>query len=477
MVTKNKKILNKFNISKRKNKRKKTLKRFKGGAATALGTVAAGIAGTALSGASGLNIGRRVEEAASKLASPIRRGISDTGTVATEVVSGIGSTISSMKDVIKQKFLTTMEKIKDNTNVSKDGINLINYCNNYKRNKNIDEFKEKVKGIGNGLQLCLSKEDKQNRKYPYLFTVFKILGYEDNLKKALEFVLNTAKFSKNDILNVIDHKETNCIHYCAHRGLLNGLKLVLDTDNYLDDESKDYSLNCWNKYNYNPLHYALKGNHNNNPDIVSFLLDQDTKGYYRSNQTNLDDSSKLYSTFLLNQKRNKKYNILLDMMKVLIDENLMLPIGKDFVDTNSRNIFNDMLKYIQEKELQYVLQLSHLNDHSVNFYQCPDHDVSQLANEDISNEHIEFNSDSDNEGDIDEDGDKFENTPKEIEVFSTTEDIENSKDENLKGDIITNKIPSGEDIKILEEQGEYKKIKYGPTEGWIRKFDLLTPEK
>ena len=221
----------------------------------------------------------------------------------------------------------------------------------------------------------------------------------------------------------------------------------------------------------------MKGNHNNNPDIVSFLLEQDTKGYYRSNQTNLDDSSKLYSTFLLNQKRNKKYNILLDMMKVLIDENLMLPIGKDFVDTNSRNIFNDMLKYIQEKELQYVLQLSHLNDHSVSFYQCPDHDVSQLANEDISNEHIEFNSDSDNEGDIDEDGDKFENTPKEIEVFSTTEDIENSKDENLKGDIITNKIPAGEDIKILEEQGEYKKIKYGPTEGWIRKFDLLTPEK
>lgn len=477
MVTKNKKVLNKIKISKKKNKKKKTLKRFKGGASVALGTVAAGIAGTALSGASGFNIGSRVEEAASRFASPLRKGIADTGTVAKEVVSGIGSTISSMKDVIKQKFLNTMEKIKDNTSVSIDGKNLINYCNNLKRNNNLDEFREKIKGIGNRLQLCLSKEDKQNKKYPYLFSVFKILGYEDKYKKALEFVLNSAGFTKNDILNVIDDKESNCIHYCAHRGILNGLKLLLDDDKYLDDESKDYSLNSWNKYKYNPLHYALKGNHNNNPDIVSFLLEQDTKGYYRSNQTNLDDSSKLYSTFLLHQKRNKKYHILKEMMEILIDENMMLPIGKDFVDTNSRNIFNDMLKYIQEKELQYVLQLSHLNDHSVSFYQCPDHDVSQLTNEDMNNEHIDFNSESDNEGDIDEDGDKFENTPKEIEVFSTTEDIENSKDENLKKDIITIKIPSGEDIKILKEQGEYKQIKYGPTEGWVRKLDLLTPEK
>lgn len=480
MVTKRRKIMNRLKISKKKNnKKKKTLRNFKGGAAAALGTAAAGVAGTALAGATGLKIGSKIEEVSERLASPLKRGISDTATVAQEVVSGVSNTFSSIKDVVNKNYQTIKNRIKDNTFVNKDVNSLVNYCQAYRQDTDLETFKDRVKSLGSSrLKDCLCKEDKKNRKYPCLFTVLKILGYR--FKKAAEFVLTSANFSRNEILDVIDEKETNCIHYCSYRGLLPILKIIFEDNDYLDDEKKEFSLNCWNKQKYNPLHYALKGNHRNNPDIVDFLLKMDTKGYYHDFENNLDESAKSYFTFLLHQKKNKSFSILKKMMENLIDHNLQLPIGKDFVETNSVNIFNNIIKYVQDKELTYSLQLSHLNDHSVNFYQCPNQDPSHLVNEenlDIPLEDSEFNFDSDNEDDIDEDGDKFINTSKEIEVFSSPEDIENSNNETLKKDIISSRIPSGKEIKILDEKGEYNKVKYGPTEGWVRKLDLLTPKK
>ena len=463
-----------------KNKKKKSLKKKYSGGSNLLGA-AAGIVGAAgVASAAGLKPGAVVDNTVEKVISPFKKGIMDVKTSAEEIRQGIGSSISAIKDVIRSNYNLMREKIKDNTGIGNDVNKIENICDGYrKQTYNLADFRNKISGFRDRLKHCFYYTSNKNN-YPFLFTILNLLGTHDKTKAGLQYILNESKLDKNEILNIINNDDTNCIHYCSLKGLLNPLKEIL-SDKYLDEENIEHSLNIWNKKKLNPLHYALKCKSKLGPDILRFLIEHDNNENYKNMETNFDESSKLYTSFLLRQK-NKKYSLAFDMMKILINENFKFPLGKDFIETNNVRILNDMKNYIEEQELKYIQQLSHLNDLSVNFYQCPDQSNGLLEDnynndfqdeDDYNDDFIDSDSDS-----INEEGNSVAKINKNVTVFENYDDILNNEDkiDNYdKFDVNTTKIKSGNTVEILEDKGQFIKIKFGPTRGWIRKVDLSSP--
>lgn len=467
----------KFNNKRSSKNNKKVIRKkkfsHKGGM---LGKVAAaGLLGAAAAQASGINIGEMADTAVQSAVSPIKKIGSQVTETAKDITSGLGKVFSSIRDNFRSNYEKTWEKIKGNNQYYLDGKSILSMCKQL--NKGViddDFFKKNIDTFKNSLFNIVSFKNRDNRDLPFFFDILRYLGFKNSLRNSLEYLIEKTDFDANQILEIVDKNNSNCIHYCSNRGLLNPLRIILNDNDYLDDDMKKFSLISHNDKNLNPLHYALKGNHRDIPDVVLLLIDSDKDNSYTTEETNFNDRNEQYTTFLLKNKYNKKFDIIMKIMEHLIEYNFQLPIGKDFTDTNSQQLFSSIKNYIQDRELQYTLQLSHLNDHSVNFYHCPHENLPKNMNDEFDNEEYDMDDDdiSDN-SDVDEDGQSLKTLDKDITVYESIQDIQDIENNNLREKADTIKIPSGEKISLKKIDGDYQKIKYGPISGWVRRLELL----
>lgn len=468
----------KYNNKKNSRNNKKVIRKkhisHKGGM---LGKVAAaGLLGTAAAQASGINIGEMADTAVQNTVAPIK----NIGTQMTEnaksLTTAVGKTLNSIKQSILSNAQELRKKIKGNSQLQINGRAILDDCRNLKNGTtNIDSFLKRVSVHKDNLFNILACENLKNKNTPFFFDIIRQLGYDDNLKPALFRLMQLANFNDiNNILMIVDKNESNCVHYCCFRGIYNPLKIILED---ILGEHKEFSLRCLNKKNLNPLHYALKSNHRDTPHIVELLIDNDHSNTFKDDDNNFDNRNQQYCSFLLNNKHNKKSNLINEIMVKLIEANFQLPIGKDFTDTNSYDVFNYIKDYIEKKELQYALQLSHLNDHSVNFYHCPSDILPEKEIIEDNSDHeddLDFDESSSEDNDIDEDGHSLKKLDKEITVYESIKDIMDRENDNLRDhEIQTTKIPPGEKIILKKKEGDYQKIKYGPITGWVRRLELL----
>lgn len=465
----------KNSINKKKVIRKKNIS-HKGGM---LGKVAAaGLLGTAAAQASGVNIGEMLDSGVQNATAPIKNVGAQIAENAKSLTSAVGKTLNSIKQSILSNAEELKKKIKGNSQLQLHGRTILDDCKNLKNGTiEPDNFEKKLRVHKDNLFNILACENSNNRDIPFFFDILRQLGYDDNLKSSLYRLIELSNFNNdNNILMIVDKNESNCFHYCCFRGIYNPLEIILENFDFLG-EHKEFSLRCLNKKNLNPLHYALKSNHKDTPHVIKLLIDNDIYNSYKDDDNNFDNRNQQYSSFLLNNKHKKKNSLINEIMIKLIENNFQLPIGKDFTDTNSYDIFSFIKDYIEKKELQYSLQLSHLNDHSVNFYQCPSDKLPEKEIvEDNTDDEDDFNydeSDTDND-DIDEDGHSLKKLDKEITVYESIKDIMDLENDNLRNyEIKTTKVPAEKMIILKRKEGDYQKIKYGPITGWIRRLELL----
>lgn len=472
MVTK-KNLKSQITLRKKKNsqrgskKRKKLKKRknsFRGGMIQAAALGAAGILGAQATG-----ITDRLKE---NVLDPAKRKLTQATETAKDVSTGFMNFFSSIRDNFRTQYDKTYEKIKGNEQYFIDGKSVLALCKQLNRDLIDDEnFKKNIDSFKNTLIHILYFKNRDNHDNPFFFD---ILRYLANNRNALEHLIEKSGFKIDQILEIVDKNNSNCIHYCSLKGLIEPLDLILNNRDYLSDDMKQFSITSQNNKNLNPLHYALRSNHKDTPDIVDLLLKKDTNNSFQSEDTNFNDDNERYTTFLLKNKYNKKFDLTLRIMEILIDYNFQLPIGKDFTDTNSQQLFRNIKEIIQNKELQYTLQLSHLNDHSVNSYYCPQESININNNDGIElDDDIDVDDISDT-SDIDEEGDAHKKLEKDITIYESIKDIEDIENNVLRKEKVdTIKVPAGESITLKRKEGDYQKIKYGPINGWVRRLELL----
>lgn len=468
-----KKIYNKKNS---KNKKKVIHKKHISQKGGMVGKVAAaGLLGTAAAQASGVNIGEMLDSGVQRVTAPI----TNVGTQMTEnaksLTSAVGKTFNSIKESILNNAQELKKKVKGNSQLQIHGRAILDDCRNLKNGTtDVNSFVKRIRVHKDNLFNILACENSNNKNTPFFFDILRQLGYNDNLRNALFELLRISNFNDtNNILMIVDKNESNCIHYCCFRGIYNPLRMIFDS---ISGEQKEFSLRCVNKKNLNPLHYALKSNHKDTPDVVELLIDNDNNNSFKDDDNNFDNRNQQYCSFLLNHKHNKKSHLINNIMIKLIESNFQLPIGKDFTDTNSYDVFNFIKNHIEEKELQYSLQLSHLTDHSVDSYKCPSDNLpeKEIVEDNSDNDDFDYDESESENDDIDEDGHLQKKLDKEITVYESIKDIMDRENDNLREhDIKTTKIPPGENIILKKKEGDYQKIKYGPINGWIRRLELL----